>query len=117
MKTIGLIGGMSGESTVTYYQIINETVKRERGGDCAVSVAPFSYLTRKYGDDLAVAWLDAHPDVDTPETAYNGFHFGQVSASNNETQYFSIIISTMPEKEIFVYLSKDGSNSWWANIP
>ena len=32
MKTIGLIGGMSWESTVTYYQIVNETVKRELGG-------------------------------------------------------------------------------------
>ncbi len=32
MKTIGLIGGMSWESTVTYYQIINEVVKRELGG-------------------------------------------------------------------------------------
>lgn len=32
MKTIGLIGGMSWESTVTYYQLINETVKRELGG-------------------------------------------------------------------------------------
>lgn len=32
MKTIGLIGGMSWESTVTYYQLVNETVKRELGG-------------------------------------------------------------------------------------
>jgi aspartate racemase len=32
MKTIGLIGGMSWESTVTYYQIINETIKKELGG-------------------------------------------------------------------------------------
>jgi len=32
MKTIGLIGGMSWESTVTYYQVINETVKSELGG-------------------------------------------------------------------------------------
>lgn len=32
MKTIGLLGGMSWESTVTYYQLINETVKRELGG-------------------------------------------------------------------------------------
>ena len=32
MKTIGLIGGMSWESTVTYYQLINETVKKELGG-------------------------------------------------------------------------------------
>lgn len=32
MKTIGLIGGMSWESTVTYYRIINETVKKRLGG-------------------------------------------------------------------------------------
>ncbi|WP_312644110.1 aspartate/glutamate racemase family protein [Hydrogenoanaerobacterium sp.] len=32
MKTIGLIGGMSWESTVGYYQIINRTVKEELGG-------------------------------------------------------------------------------------
>ncbi len=32
MKTIGLIGGMSWESTVTYYQVINEKVKELLGG-------------------------------------------------------------------------------------
>lgn len=32
MKTIGLIGGMSWESTQTYYQIINEIVKKQLGG-------------------------------------------------------------------------------------
>lgn len=32
MKTIGLIGGMSWESTVTYYQVINQVIKEELGG-------------------------------------------------------------------------------------
>ena len=32
MKTIGLLGGMSWESTVTYYQVINETIKKDLGG-------------------------------------------------------------------------------------
>ncbi len=32
MKTIGLIGGMSWESTQTYYRLINEGVKAELGG-------------------------------------------------------------------------------------
>ena len=32
LKTIGLIGGMSWESTVPYYKIINETVNKELGG-------------------------------------------------------------------------------------
>lgn len=32
MKTIGLIGGMSWESTVTYYRRLNEQVRDQRGG-------------------------------------------------------------------------------------
>ena len=32
MKTIGIIGGTSWESTVTYYQIINEKIKEALGG-------------------------------------------------------------------------------------
>ncbi len=32
MKTIGMIGGMSWESTVTYYQVINEIIKEKLGG-------------------------------------------------------------------------------------
>ena len=32
MKTIGLLGGMSWESTATYYRLINEGVKRRLGG-------------------------------------------------------------------------------------
>ncbi|MDR9853652.1 aspartate/glutamate racemase family protein [Paenibacillus sp. VCA1] len=32
MKTIGLIGGMSWESSMLYYQIINERVKERKGG-------------------------------------------------------------------------------------
>jgi arginase len=44
------------------------------GGECSVSVAPFSALAARYGDDLAIVWIDAHPDVDTGETSYDGYH-------------------------------------------
>ncbi len=42
MRTIGLIGGMSWESTVTYYQIVNETIKRELGGLHSAKVLLYS---------------------------------------------------------------------------
>ena len=32
MKTIGLIGGMSWESSIEYYRIINEAVRGKLGG-------------------------------------------------------------------------------------
>jgi len=35
------------------------------GGDCLVDLAPFVYLSEVYGDDLAILWLDAHPDIMT----------------------------------------------------
>lgn len=42
MKTIGLIGGMSWESTVTYYQIINEEVKSRLGGLHSAKIVLYS---------------------------------------------------------------------------
>lgn len=42
MKTIGLLGGMSWESTVTYYQVINETVMKEMGGFHSAKILMYS---------------------------------------------------------------------------
>lgn len=42
MKTIGLIGGMSWESTAIYYRIVNETVKRKLGGLHSAKVVLYS---------------------------------------------------------------------------
>lgn len=41
------------------------------GGDCHISFAPFAYLSERYGDDLAVLWVDAHPDIMGPEQMAN----------------------------------------------
>lgn len=42
MKTIGLIGGMSWESTVTYYQVINEFIKSKLGGSHSAKILLYS---------------------------------------------------------------------------
>ncbi|TIC82955.1 amino acid racemase [Nocardioides sp. GY 10127] len=39
MRTLGLIGGMSWHSTVTYYRRVNEVVARRRGGHASAPVA------------------------------------------------------------------------------
>jgi len=41
------------------------------GGDCLVDLAPFAYLSERYGDDLACLWLDAHPDIMTAAETQN----------------------------------------------
>lgn len=51
------------------------------GGDCSVSVAPFCYLANKYNNDVAMIWIDAHPDITLPQDkTYNGYHAMAASA-------------------------------------
>lgn len=38
------------------------------GGDCLVDLAPFAYLNERYEGELAVLWIDAHPDILTPKS-------------------------------------------------
>ena len=42
MKIIGLLGGMSWESTVPYYRLVNETVKAALGGLHSAKVVIYS---------------------------------------------------------------------------
>ena len=45
-----------------------------------MSVAPFAALADRYGDDLAILWIDSHPDVGTGASEYPGYHAMAVSA-------------------------------------
>jgi aspartate racemase len=55
MKTIGLIGGMSWESTATYYRLINEGIRKERGGlasaELILNSLDFSKVVRLQTED------------------------------------------------------------------
>lgn len=48
------------------------------GGDCSVDAAPVAYLNQRYPQELAVLWLDAHPDLNTPESSPSGAFHGMV---------------------------------------
>jgi arginase len=41
------------------------------GGDCSSSQVPFDYLHGKYGSDVGIIWMDAHPDISTPKQLHN----------------------------------------------
>lgn len=66
------------------------------GGECSVSVAPFTYLAGKYENDVAMVWLDAHPDITLPGDGYDGFHAMAVTAIMGKGD--RRIISTLPAK-------------------
>lgn len=60
MKTIGLIGGMSWESTAIYYRLINESVREKLGGLHSAKLLLWSFdfaeiAARQHADDWAGA--------------------------------------------------------------
>lgn len=48
------------------------------GGTCGVEAAPVGYLNERYEGDLAVVWLDAHGDLNTPDSSPSGHFHGMV---------------------------------------
>ncbi len=46
------------------------------GGDCGIEVAVLSYLHARSQGSLAVVWLDAHGDLNTPESSPSGHFHG-----------------------------------------
>ncbi|MCR5025453.1 MAG: aspartate/glutamate racemase family protein [Lachnospiraceae bacterium] len=67
MKTIGLIGGMSWESTIPYYRIINETIGKEMGGLHSARIILYSvefseleaYMSEGKWENIAEVLTDA----------------------------------------------------------
>jgi arginase len=48
------------------------------GGTCGVEAAPIGYLNERYEGDLAVVWLDAHGDLNTPASSPSGHFHGMI---------------------------------------
>ena len=77
------------------------------GGECSVSVAPFTYLADKYKDDVAMIWIDAHPDITLPGDAYTGYHAMAVTACmglGDKDIVSQLPTRISPEKILFVGL-------------
>lgn len=66
------------------------------GGDCSVSVVPFTYLAKKYQNDIAIIWIDAHPDITLPYDEYTGYHAMALTACLGMGD--KKIINLLPEK-------------------
>lgn len=74
------------------------------GGECSVSVAPFAALAERYGEDLAIVWIDAHPDADTPATGYDGYHAmaAALLMGHGDREFLDLLPATVPA-ERFAY--------------
>ncbi len=88
------------------------------GGECSVSVAPFAALADKYGDDLAVIWIDSHPDTDTPETGYDGYHAMAVSTllGHGDRRIVNLLPATVDRSRVALAGLHDWEEDAYANV-
>ena len=78
------------------------------GGDCLVDLAPIAYLSEHYGDDLAVLWVDAHPDVMGPAQFQNAHaHVLAILMGEGDSDFASAVSRPLdPRRILYVGLTE-----------
>lgn len=78
----------------------------------AINARDFAQLEDIIGNSVAVETI--RNDVGSRNEPVR---LGQVHASNQDTDYLTIITSATPEEEIFIFLIKDKSGTWHGYVP
>lgn len=111
------------ESILGYSQIFSQLLEACRviqahnperiltvGGDCGVEIAPVSFLNKKYDEALAVLWLDAHGDLNTPSSSPSSHFHGmplRVLLGEGKTDIVEQAFSTLRSNQVFLIGSRD----------
>ncbi len=84
------------------------------GGDCLVDLAPFAYLNERYNGDLAVLWVDAHPDIMTPAQFQNAHAMVLGNLLGNGDSDFVQAVNRPITAENVLYLGLHDPSTWEA---
>ena len=78
------------------------------GGDCLIDLAPIAYLSERYGDDLAVVWVDAHPDVMGPAQFQNAHaHVLAILMGEGDSDFIAAVCRPLdPRRILYVGLTE-----------
>ena len=58
------------------------------GGDCSVEPAPIGYFNEQYDGRMCVLWLDAHGDLNSPQTSASGRYHGMALRGLIEPEFW-----------------------------
>lgn len=78
------------------------------GGDCGIEIIPISYLNKLYREDMCVVYIDAHADLNTPESspskAFHGMPLRILLGEGNEAFVGLLFSKLQPEQICYVGL-------------
>ena len=112
------------EQTVHFKQCIEESKPKKIstiGGDCAIEIIPISYLNKLYQGDICVVYIDAHADINTPESSpskdFHGMPLRVLLGEGND-RFVKLLFSTIkPEQVCYVGLrDMDGPESDYVSM-
>ena len=79
------------------------------GGDCGVDLAPASHLNAQH-DRLALVWLDAHADLNTPASSPSGAFHGMILRTllgEGDPDFLAQAFSTFSPEQVFLAGARD----------
>lgn len=85
------------------------------GGDCLVDLVPFAYLNERYAGDLAVLWVDTHPDIATPAQMANAHAMVLGNLLGQGDPEFSAAVTRPVLACDVMVLGLHGPSNWEAN--
>lgn len=91
------------------YSLINQ-YKPEKiftiGGGCDVEIVPVSYLNEKFEGDLTVIWIDAHGDLNTPDSSpsklFHGMPLRTLLGEGDKDILEQTLSNIMPDQLIMI---------------
>lgn len=73
------------------------------GGDCGIEIMPISYLNKIYQQHIGIVWIDAHADLNTPESSpsktFHGMPLRTLLGEGNE-QFKELLFSTIDPRQV-----------------
>lgn len=80
------------------------------GGDCLSSQGPFAYINEKSNGQLAILWVDAHPDIKNPSEWCNAHTMvlANLLGEGDEELAAQVKIHVEPKRVMFAGLRQDG---------
>lgn len=112
------------ENDILGYTVILQQLKQARavieeeapdhiftvGGGCDVEILPVSYLNGKHNGDLTVLWIDAHGDLNTPESSPSKYLHGmplRALLGEGNKQIIETALSTLQPSQLIMIGQRD----------
>ncbi|MFD4959436.1 arginase family protein [Microbacterium sp. NPDC058389] len=77
LSALQRVNGLVAEALDAHHAAAPDEAVLTIGGDCGIALAPIAHAARR-APGLAVVWIDAHPDLNSPDSSPSGAFAGMV---------------------------------------